>query len=154
MKESTKQRKIDEWGAKLFGVTLEEYRKMRGDEEQSDKTREAQAVLLFMEHPHAFMQKECDECGMIFMTTYKFVSLCSNACRIKSLRRMGIEWNPSRNPDERWRRAKIPVDYTIPPHALDVLLSLAKTQQQKSESHISLDDSLPGLRTVVARDSV
>ncbi len=126
MKETTKQRKLDELAAQLLGITVEEVQKIRGYEDQKEKTQEAQAILLFLEQPRAFISKECDECGRIFLTTYKFVSLCSNRCRIKSLERIGIIWNPTHTAEERWRRARIPIYYVMPPEALEVLMQIAQ----------------------------
>jgi len=145
MKETTKQRRHDELMAQLLGKTVEEIRATRDAEEQDDKLRQAQAIHLFLEKPSAFAIKECGNCGGSFLTTYKYVSDCSNSCRVKSLRKIGIEWNPYRTADERWRRAKIPVEYSIPPEALKVLLEIAEQQQSRNheqlnnESHTDLD---------------
>lgn len=133
MKESTKQRRHDERLAELLGIPLEEVLASREKEERDDKILEAQSVLLFLEHPDAYMQKRCKECGEYFLTTYKFVSDCSSACRSRSLERIGILWNPFRNQTERWRRAKIPTGYTIPPKALQILLAIAQDQQEAQE---------------------
>lgn len=137
LKESTRQRKMDELAAKLLGKTVQEIQAMRGDDDSKEKQREAQAVLLFLEQPDQFIIKECDQCGGSFMTSYKYVTLCSHRCRVKSLRKMGIEWNPTRTAEERWHRAQIPIEYIIPPQALAVLLKLATDQQQKNDSQIS-----------------
>lgn len=119
---------------------------MRGREEQDDKVREVQAVQLFLEKPDAFMLKECSNCGGQFLTTYKFVADCSNRCRIKSLAKIGIVWSPYRSPDERWRRAQIPIEYSIPPEALKILIELAVEQQnhspEQSYSDIQTDSDL------------
>ena len=167
MKESTRQRKHDEKLAQLLGITVEEVRASREQEERDDKVLEAQAVSLFLEKPEAFIQKICKECGEHFLTTYQFVSECSSPCRSKALARIGIDWNPMHNQVERWARAQIPTGYTIPPKALQILLAIAQEQQQAQEladcatdephelslyteqskngSHIDLVESLPEL---------
>lgn len=127
MKESTKQKKIDEKFAEMMGMTIEEVRELRSKSSANDHVREAQAVLIFLEHPDAFITKICTECRRSFATTYQHVSNCSTECRVKSLEKIGIDWNPLRSADERWKRASIPVDYTIPSQALAVLIELAKS---------------------------
>jgi hypothetical protein len=133
LKESTRQRKHDEKLAELLGITLEDVLASREQEERDDKVLEAQAVMLFLEKPEAFIQKICKECGQHFLTTYSFVSDCSSPCRIKALARIGITWNPMHNQSERWARAQIPTGYSIPPKALEILIAIAQEQQQAQE---------------------
>jgi hypothetical protein len=133
LKESTRQRRHDEKLAELLGITLEEVLASREQEERDDKVLEATSVQLFLEHPDAFIQKICKECGEHFLTTYTFVSDCSSACRAKALARIGITWNPMHNQVERWARAQIPTGYSIPPKALEILLSIAQEQQLAQE---------------------
>jgi len=133
LKESTKQRRHEERLARLLGITLEEVQASRAKEERDDKVREATAVQLFLEHPEAFIQKICKECGAPFLTTYQYVSDCSTACMTKSLEKVGITWNPMHNPVNRWARAKIPTGYSIPPKALEILLAIAQEQQEASQ---------------------
>jgi hypothetical protein len=136
MKESTRkareQRKHDEALALLLGKTVEDIQALREKEDSESKAREVQAIHLFLENPGAFMEKTCQECHGLFMTNYRFASLCSTPCRINSLDKMGIVWNPMHTATERWSRAQIPTEYSIPPAALKVLLLLAEAQEQKS----------------------
>lgn len=127
MKESIKQARHDKALANLLGITLEEVQAQRQKEESSDKVREAQAIFLFMEKPDAFIRKTCVHCKGTFLTNYKFVSLCSSTCRIKALEAQGIIWNPMHTAEDRWRRAQIPAEYSIPPAALAVLIDLAQS---------------------------
>ena len=144
MRPETKQRKLDELAAELltnsYGreVTVDEIRAIRGAEETREKENEATAVLLFVEQPRAFQSKECDNCGRLFLTTYKFVTLCCNKCRITSLAKMGIKWNPTHTADERWHRAQIPIPYIIPPDALEVLITLAQLQKSREQTNTPL----------------
>lgn len=133
MKESIKKRRHDEKLAQLLGLDLEEVQALRAKEEADDQVREATAVQLFLEKPHAYIQKICKVCGLHFLTTYQYVSDCSSPCRIKALEKQGITWNPIHNPVERWARAKIPTGYTIPPQALEILLAIAQEQQQAQQ---------------------
>lgn len=133
VKASTRQKRQDEKLAELLGLTLEQVKAHRRAQNADDKLREAEAVLLFVEQPTAFILKECEQCGGQFMTTYKYVSNCSMSCRIKSLHKIGIEYDPTKTPEERWRRTRIPTEYSIPPQALKVLLDMAKSQS--SEPH-------------------
>jgi len=130
VKETTKNARHDAAIAELLGISVEEVQSQRVKEERDAKAREAQAVLLFLEHPDKFMSKFCDKCHQIFMTSYQFVSVCSSKCRIAALADVGIDWNPMRTADERWKRAQIPVDYTIPPDALAILMQLAQSQSE------------------------
>lgn len=134
MRESTKNARHDAAIAELLGISVEEVQSQRIKEERDAKAREAQAILLFLEHPDKFISKFCDKCHQIFMTSYQFVSVCSSKCRIAALADVGIDWNPMRTADERWKRAQIPVDYTIPPDALAILMQLAQDQTQRPPS--------------------
>lgn len=121
-------------------MSLEEVQQNRAKEEADDKVREAQAILLFLEKPEAFIRKNCDWCHGDFLTSYQYVSVCSTHCRALSLERVGITWNPSHLPWERWTRAQIPIEYSIPPAALQVLLELAEAQQERQILHHDQDD--------------
>ncbi len=95
---------------------------------------EAEAVLLFLEKPARFMQKQCKrtECGEWFGTNYRAVGYCSDNCRIKSLSAMGIQWDPSKRPEERWGGEE---PLVIPPAALKMLIQLAQKQAEVSFSY-------------------
>lgn len=140
LKESTRQLRHDKKLAELLGITLEDVQASREQEERDDKVLEAASVQLFLEHPDAFIQKICKECGEHFLTTYKFVSDCSSACRSKALEKIGIIWNPMHNQAERWSRAKIPTGYTIPPKALEILLTIAQDQQEALNVDCATDE--------------
>lgn len=129
MKESIKQERHNKRLAELLGMNPEEVQALRVKEDADSHVREATGVLLFLEKPDAFITKKCDECKQMFATTYQFVSVCSTGCRIRSLKKIGIDWNPLHTPEERWKRSKIPTEYSIPPRALQVLLELAAEQQ-------------------------
>jgi hypothetical protein len=131
MKESTKKARQNKKIAELLGLDVKEVEALRSKDEADDVMREAQAIFLFLEKPEAFINKKCDQCHNFFLTTYQFVSVCSTQCRINSLEKIGIDWNPLHTPEERWKRAKIPTEYSIPPKALQILLELADEQWQR-----------------------
>jgi len=137
VKESTKQERHNKRLAQLLGIDPEAVQAMRSKERSDDIIREAQAVLLFIERPEAFISKKCDQCHAAFLTTYQFVSCCSTDCRIKSLANIGIDWNPLHSPEERWKRSKIPTEYSIPPRALQILLQMGAEQQQEEHLQVS-----------------
>jgi hypothetical protein len=134
MKESTKKARQNKKIAELLGLDVKEVEALRSKDEADDVMREAQAIFLFLEKPEAFINKKCDQCHNFFLTTYQFVSVCSTQCRINSLEKIGIDWNPLHTPEERWKRAKIPTEYSIPPKALQILLELAQLQQEREHS--------------------
>jgi hypothetical protein len=160
MKEAKRNERHDAAIAELLGISLEEVQAQRVKEEKDSKAREAQAVLLFLEKPDKFITKMCTQCSRLFLTSYQFVSLCSSKCRIAALAEVGIDWNPIRTADERWRRAQIPVDYTIPPDAVEVLMQIAQMQlpsendqdnpQSKIDPHTDLETWLDELDQPVA----
>lgn len=133
MKESTKQLKLDQATADILGITLEEVQQKRRGHLNDGHTRQAEAIGLFLEKPDAFFQRTCINCRKVFLTSYKFVSNCSTECRISSLEKVGIYWNPMHT-DDMWQRAKVPIEYSIPPRALKLLLELAKYQDHSSQS--------------------
>lgn len=129
MKKAIKDERQNKRLADLLGMNPEEVQALRTKEDADTHTREASAVLLFIERPDAFITKRCDECKGTFATTYQFVSVCSTSCRIRSLKKIGIDWNPLHTPEERWQRSKIPTEYSIPPRALQKLLEIAEELQ-------------------------
>lgn len=133
MKPATKKERQNKRLAELLGISTDEVASLRAKDESDDVMREAQAIFLFLEKPEAFIQKKCDECHNFFLTTYQFVSVCSTTCRIASLEKIGIDWNPLHTPEERWKRNKIPTEYSIPPKALQILVELAQEQKQQRQ---------------------
>lgn len=134
MKYTASQTKQDKRLAELLGLTLEEVREKRRIEKENAHVREAQAIPLFIEQPERFMRKKCDNCKEEFLTTYRFVGLCSTQCRIESLEKIGINWNPLHTSDERWKRTQIPTEYSIPPAALKILIEIAQDQENEPVS--------------------
>lgn len=139
LKESTRlkreQEKQNKEIARLLGLDPETVQSLRDTQTADDKIREAQAVLLFVEKPDAFISKKCDNCKQQFLTTYQFVSVCSTQCRIESLEKIGIAYNPLHTPEERWKRTQIPTEYSIPPRAVQLLLTMAQEQKPELDAY-------------------
>lgn len=132
MKYTAKQLRHDKMLAELLDLTLEQVQEKRRAQDKNEGLREAEAILLFVERPEGFRRKKCDNCKQEFLTTYRFVSNCSTQCRVDSLERMGIIWNPMHTSDDRWKRTQLPVEYSIPPAALATLLEIARCQDLPS----------------------
>lgn len=128
MKQEIKKQREQEKLAEFLGIDVNEVAKMAAKDGPAERVREVQAILLFVERPDAFIRKVCDHCKHSFLTTYQFVSVCSDTCRKNSLLKIGIDWRPINTPEERWQRAGVPIEYTIPPKALDILLEIAIDQ--------------------------
>lgn len=90
---------------------------------------EAEAVLRVLHKPASFVFKNCKKCSLPFGADYHGVAYCSDACRIKSLADQGIQWNPTKRPEERWgseQDLRQP-PMVIPPAAVKALIRLLST---------------------------
>lgn len=58
---------------------------------------------------------------------------------------MGIDWNPMHTATERWARAQIPTEYSIPPTALKILLQIAEDQTLLESVNNADPDEFPEL---------
>lgn len=137
LKPETRQARNNLKIAELLGLDLDEVEKLKQsnkDDSVTTKPRQAEAVLSFVEDPSQYVRKTCKSCKELFLTNYKFVAYCSDVCRRNSLMQIGIDWMPHRSPEERWRRAKIPIPYVIPAPALKVLLAIALEMGPSIES--------------------
>lgn len=134
MKYTAKQLRQDKKLAELLEISLEEVQEKRRVQVKDEGLREAEAILLFLEKPQGFRRKKCKNCKQEFVTSYRFVSNCSTQCRVESLERVGIIWNPMHTSDERWKRTGVPTEYSIPPAALSALLEIARCQDLPSST--------------------
>lgn len=68
------------------------------------KSRQGEAVLLFLESPAKYTAKICKRCGEAFGTNYRSVAYCSDTCRSKAISEMlGVKWDWLRaSESERW----------------------------------------------------
>lgn len=74
-----------------------------------DQAYAAEARLKFQDERKGFIQKTCKTCGREFYADYQFVSQCSNECRKRALRTIGIVWDENRSYEERWLPARPPL---------------------------------------------
>jgi hypothetical protein len=73
-----------------------------GDTIKKDISREAESVLVFLEHPKSFMAVKCNWCSKDFLVDRGNVGYCSDSCRSSKLKSQGISWDWSKESSERW----------------------------------------------------
>lgn len=93
-------------------------------ETELDKLAQAQAVLnYFKVNDGKWVVKVCDNCGLKF--TYRWnidgIKNCSVPCMAEALRKLGLKWDPNREPERRWGQY---VPAIVPPAALDIIQQL------------------------------
>lgn len=104
---------------------------------QSDAMLEAEAVMHRYWNPDKYTDKMCRECGQIFATNRpQHVSLCSVDCMKKSLEAIGIDWDPLRSLESRYRRMRMLPELTVPSAALEQIQSL-ESQADDSQPLLS-----------------
>lgn len=124
-----------------FGVSKEEIDKLKEQAKlipSSDESAlEAEAVLLyFRTKGKEFRKQKCPECNRTFAHKYYIPTknfMCSNECRRAFLKRIGIEWNPSKSPEERWGMSgasKGTIPLIVPPTAYEIV------ESKLQESHV------------------
>lgn len=69
---------------------------------KNNSSREAEAVLAFVESPQNFTKKSCKYCGHTFATDRANVAYCSDKCRAGALDQIGIKFDWSKSPEARW----------------------------------------------------
>lgn len=90
-----------------------------------DQVREAQAVIGYFEsRGEDFYEQVCKHCGRTYAYKWRYrgVAYCSVGCMREVLAEIGIQWNPGKQPHERWGRT---IPAIVPPEALEILKSLA-----------------------------
>lgn len=112
MKNETKKARL----AEMLGISLPD------PVEGPKVSREAEAVLAYVEKPSDFRTKNCKICLERFSHSYGAVAYCSDRCRAKALAEIGISWNPDKKPEERWEFQEPPL--VVPKEAQKVLDSL------------------------------
>lgn len=98
-------------------------------ETPSDQAREAQSAMWYFETRGVpFKEKPCKQCEKIFAYCWNVnsISYCSIACAKLSLREIGLDWNPAKEPSERWGRH---VPAVVSPQALDLLKDSLSLQE-------------------------
>lgn len=108
--------------AKLLGIDTSNLPTNTIGESADEISREADAVYYYVTKPEAFVQKECRQCGLVFLTNQRTVGLCSDRCRQKWLHTIGIEWDRTKSQQERWGMV---LPLVVQPHALAALKQVA-----------------------------
>lgn len=87
-------------------------------------SREAEAVILYVEEPAKFLERECRICHRHFAVNRSHIAFCSDDCRSVHLNDViGLEWSPTgRTPEERWSaQTGGPEPLIVPPAALTLV---------------------------------
>lgn len=87
----------------------------------SESSLQGEAVLKYWDNPKEWIEKRCQRCDGIFATLYYAVGCCSDACRKKQLKDIGIIFNPEFTPHQRWGRVPALV---VPPEVLPLVKEL------------------------------
>lgn len=70
---------------------------------QAVKHKEAELVLLTLENPRSVETIKCWNCDQLFQTDYHYNRHCSDSCLKESLLKKGLDWNPDKQPEDRWQ---------------------------------------------------
>lgn len=127
MKAETAEKRL----AKLLGLEdkLEELTPKEPTAEEKVASHEAEAVLRFMYDPDRFTTRSCKNCELSFTVDYPCVAYCSDRCRKVALHEIGIEWDPTKSPYERWQGT---VPLTVPPQALEIVEALRPVEDAEA----------------------
>lgn len=119
---------------------------------QQNTSREAEAVLAYVDEPKKFTQRPCKWCESVFAADRGSVAYCSDDCRKHALAELGIVWDPNKDPRERWdfkliiSESKVVLSetsrepLTVPPPGLVVADLALEMKAQVEEPDVS-DDS-------------
>jgi hypothetical protein len=111
-------------------------------ENLNDLMREAQSVLYYFETGGAgFTKKQCKTCEEYFVYCWnvKGVSYCSVTCMDRALKKIGLKWDPTKPPEQRWGKT---VPAVVPASVLFLLDDIQKENQQQDQSVDTLEDLL------------
>lgn len=156
MREETKRAKL----AELFGLEAPK-NETPPTVMQATASREAEATLAYVKEPEKFRKIECRHCGKTFAVNRANVSCCSDKCRAGELAALGIEWDFTRDPAERWVGDFFGEPLTVPPAALEladralteraaVVATELPQQESQAPAHTQADQTQEELDPVVA----
>jgi hypothetical protein len=86
--------------AAAMGIDPSKLANISTDKWEDDSSYSAEAAL---SDRKGWYSKNCKGCDRVFQAEYKFVSYCSNRCRKVALQEIGIDWNPEKSIEERWK---------------------------------------------------
>ncbi len=111
------------------------------------KSIQGDSVLIFLdEKGKGFKREVCPECKQVFAARYLYRTkglLCSDECRIASLAKRGIRWDPTKEPNERWQR-RVPI--IVPPQALALIDEEERTQSISESTELPTVPIDPSIR--------
>lgn len=85
--------------------------------------KEGELVLEGLDRPGVAKHVRCKECNETFLTNYAYQKYCSNYCLREALAKRGIDWNPERSNEDRWKGEP---PSTISPESLKSLQKWAR----------------------------
>lgn len=123
--QATKIAKAMALVAQHTGVSIETLKPLI-DESEEDKILEAQAVCDYFEKAKGFKHIECRNCGEFFAYTWYYdgVKFCGTVCMSRWLKKQGMTWDPTKDPDRRWGLTRPAV---VPSQVISLLRDLALT---------------------------
>lgn len=112
--------------ASLAGVSVEEVAKTIQGQTVEDKQQvqmQGEATLLSLLSPSKFESRVCSRaaCGQYYMTNYRSQAYCSLNCVKIELNSIGIAFDPTKPPHERWG-GEPPL--TVPPEAIQSMKTI------------------------------
>lgn len=117
--DETKRKRLMEQAAALLGIETEEVKALVTEnvETYEEKIKEVESVIDFFSTKREYHFEVCKGCGQAFTYSFRFqgVKHCSSNCANKTLKQLGLSWNPHKSPQERWGRT---VPAVVPPTAL------------------------------------
>ena len=128
-KESKKALAAKNKLAELLDIEAPEPTPTDGPSEETikkDISREAESVLVFLEHPKSFMAVKCGWCSKDFLVDRGNVGYCSDSCRASKLKSQGVPWDWSKQASERWidfKTGESIEPWIVPTDFVDVLKS-------------------------------
>jgi hypothetical protein len=99
LREDTKRNKL----AALLGMDSPPARtSAKPKVARDDVSREAEALINFVEAPQTFARITCRVCKGDFLVNRANVACCSDTCRARELDALGIKWDWDKAPESRW----------------------------------------------------
>lgn len=102
MREDKKIARAMAQAAAAYGLELPKQVGPSAATKRADISREAEAVLAYKANPESFTERNCTYCGKKFAVNRARVSNCSVECVAKELEAIGIKWDWSKPPEQRW----------------------------------------------------
>jgi hypothetical protein len=111
-------------------------------ESDSDMMREGQSVLNYYSTVNStdWKDKQCKYCGKMFKYCWNSdaIAYCGIVCMKDALKQIGIDWDPSKAPAERWGKY---IPAVVPPGAIEILQDQDSDELQEDP----LDDILASI---------